>query len=401
MKSKYKKILIACLVMGLGLLVYDYVDSKILFDGKLLRNETATGPKSEDLQLRFKGNDRDYTVEISDRGLTQKQLKALFRQATEEIDKSYLGKNKSADKVMYDLDFKKSYCDGLINADFKFDKYGLINTDGTLVKEYIPDEGEVVNVIAELSYEDQVELYSFSVMVVKPGLDTVEGQLNAIDEAVKKADESTRTKSYMKLPKKVEDMSLTWKKKMNFRGLQIILLGFAAVAGLIAGAKRDEKQAVQKRIEEKEWDYPMIVSELSILLGAGMSFRKALERIIAKYNDKKSEGNIRPGYEDMAITYRKIVDGMGEIAALEDMGLNSESKEYRKLASMLSQNLRKGSKDLLECLEKEEHYSFEMRKQRAIRAGEEASTKLLVPMTGMLFIVIIILVVPAVMQMNI
>jgi hypothetical protein len=83
------------------------------------------------------------------------------------------------------------------------------------------------------------------------------------------------------------------------------------------------------------------------------------------------------------------------------MGLNSESKEYRKLASMLSQNLRKGSKDLLECLEKEEHYSFEMRKQRAIRAGEEASTKLLVPMTGMLFIVIIILVVPAVMQMNI
>ena len=401
MKSTYKKILIACLVMGLGLLVYDYVDSKILFEGKLLRNETATGPKSEELQLRFKGNDKDYTVEISDRGLTQKQLKALFRQATEEIDKSYLGKNKSADQVMYDLNFKKSYCDGLINADFKFDKYGLINTDGTLVKEYIPDEGEVVNVIAELSYEDQVELYSFSVMVVKPGLDTVEGQLNAIDEAVKKADESTRTKSYMKHPKKVEDMPLTWKKKMNFRGLQIILLGFAAVAGLIAGAKRDEKQAVQKRIEEKERDYPMIVSELSILLGAGMSFRKALERIIAKYNAKKSEGNIRPGYEDMAITYRKMVDGMGEIAALEDMGLNSESKEYRKLASMLSQNLRKGSKDLLECLEKEEHYSFEMRKQRAIRAGEEASTKLLVPMTGMLFIVIIILVVPAVMQMNI
>ena len=69
--------------MGLGLLVYDYVDSKILFEGKLLRNETATGPKSEELQLRFKGNDKDYTVEISDRGLTQKQLKALFRQATE------------------------------------------------------------------------------------------------------------------------------------------------------------------------------------------------------------------------------------------------------------------------------------------------------------------------------
>ena len=33
MKSTYKKILVACLVLGIGLLVYDYVDSKILFDG--------------------------------------------------------------------------------------------------------------------------------------------------------------------------------------------------------------------------------------------------------------------------------------------------------------------------------------------------------------------------------
>ena len=145
----------------------------------------------------------------------------------------------------------------------------------------------------------------------------------------------------------------------------------------------------------------MIVSELSILLAAGMSFRKALERIVLRYSAKKEVSGIRPGYEDMALTYRKMVDGMGEIAALEDLGMKSESKEYRKLAMLLSQNLRKGSKDLLDSLQKEEQYSFELRKQRAMRAGQEASTKLLVPMAGMLFIVIVILVVPALMQMNI
>ena len=145
----------------------------------------------------------------------------------------------------------------------------------------------------------------------------------------------------------------------------------------------------------------MIVSELSILLSAGMSFRKALERIVAKYNAKKKTEGIRPGYEDMALTLRKMADGMGEIAALEDLGMKSESKEYRKLAMLLSQNLRKGSKDLIDSLQKEEQYSFELRKQRAIRAGEEASTKLLIPMAGMLFIVIVILVVPALLQMNI
>ena len=67
---------------------------------------------------------------------------------------------------------------------------------------------------------------------------------------------------------------------------------------------------------------------------------------------------------------------------------------------LLVQNLKKGSKDLLESLEKEESAAFEMRKQRALRLGEEASTKLLIPLAGMLFIVIVVLIVPALMQVN-
>ena len=205
----------------------------------------------------------------------------------------------------------------------------------------------------------------------------------------------------MVLPTEVEDMKLSWKKKMDYRGLQVIILGIVTVLGIQLGKKKDEKKAKQLEIAEKEKDYPMIVSELSILMGAGMSLRKALERIIARYNQKKKSGMVRPGYEDISVTYRKMCDGLGEVAALEDLGMNSESKEYRKLAMLLAQNLRKGSADLISCLEKEEKYAFEMRKQRAIKAGEEASTKLLIPMAGMLFIVIVILVVPAIMQMNI
>ena len=86
---------------------------------------------------------------------------------------------------------------------------------------------------------------------------------------------------------------------------------------------------------------------------------------------------------------------------LEELGKNSESREYRKLSMLLVQNLRKGSRDLLDCLEKEEKYAFELRKQNAIRAGEQASTKLLIPMAGMLFIVILILIVPAILQIKI
>ena len=400
MKLTYKKILIVCLIMGSALLVHDYLDTKVNFDGTLKRNAAGDGSANEALELEFLDESKELTVEVSQQSLVDKQVESQFENAIKEIDKTYLGKNESANNVCYDLNLKASYCDGLIQAYWRFDNYGIISNDGKLNEENIPEEGQVVNLIAELSYEDYERIYSFSVVVCPISYDTMEGKLLAIKKAVRKADEETKADASLKLPTTVGDMKLSWKKKMNYRGLQLMLLGIAAVVGLQVGEKRDKKQQAQNIIAKKEQDYPLIVSELSILLSAGMSFRKALERIVTKYNQRKSKGEVRAGYEDMVLTYRKMLDGMGELAALEDLGQKSDCKEYRKLAMMLVQNLKKGSKDLITSLEKEEQYAFEMRKQRAIRAGEEASTKLLLPMAGMLFIVIVILIVPALMSFS-
>ena len=393
--------IVVCLVLGIGLLVHDYLETRINFDGTIKRSAAGTGNSTEDLELNFLDQNKELSVEISDQSLSKKEIRSKIQEAIDEIEGSYLGKNKSANEVCYDLELKSSYCDGMIDAYWTFDKYGLISSDGTIRTSEIPEEGEVVNLVCELSYEETTELYSFSVFVCHKGLNTVDGQLEAIEKAIKGVDETTRDKDKMILPTEVEDMKISWKRKMDYRGLQIIILGIVTVLGIQLGKKWDEKKAKQLEIAEKEKDYPMIVSELSILMGAGMSLRKALERMIKRYNLKKMSGAVRPGYEDISVTYRKMCDGLGEVAALEDLGKNSESKEYRKLAMLLAQNLRKGSADLISCLEKEEKYAFEMRKQRAIKAGEEASTKLLIPMAGMLFIVIVILVVPAIMQMNI
>ena len=181
-----------------------------------------------------------------------------------------------------------------------------------------------------------------------------------------------------------------------------MLLGIAAAVAMVVSQKRDKEKARELIIKERENDYPMIVSELSILMGAGMSFRKAIERIVIRYVAKvKKDPTLKSaGYDDIVLTHRRMQEGVGELAAIEELGKSSESKDYRKLSTMLIQNLRKGSRDLIDCLEKEEENAFEARKQRAIRAGEEASTKLLLPMGGMLLIIIVILIVPAMLQMK-
>ncbi len=400
-KKKIIGILAVLVLLGLGILVHDYIDTRKNFDGKLIRNNVGQGSYKQELEIEFLDKKEDIQIEVSERAMSDDEVAAAFEEAIAEIEESYLGKNSNPNKIMWDLNLKSSYCDGKIIAYWKFDNYGIISSEGKLNEEAISEEGDVVNLTAELSYEDESQLYSFSVVVYPLSLDTDEGKVNAIKKAVSNADEIQKDKSVLALPNEVENMSLIWKKKMNYRGLQIILLEIITVGGLVYGQKHDEKKEKQRKLNEKERDYPQIVSELSILLGAGLSFRKALERIVSKYELRKKQSGPRAGYEELVCTYRKIVDGMGELSALEDLGLKCDSKEYRKLAMLLTQNLRKGSRDLLDSLEKEEAYAFERRKQLAIKAGEEASTKLLIPMAGMLFVVIVILIVPALLQMNI
>ena len=62
---------------------------------------------------------------------------------------------------------------------------------------------------------------------------------------------------------------------------------------------------------------------------------------------------------------------------------------------LFEQNMRKGNEYLLEQLEREERNVYETRQRKMKTAGEVASTKMLIPMGGLLAMVLIILVVPA------
>ena len=400
-----KKMVLVAAVMGLlGLLIFikDFIDNRYDFSGQLERNDAGKGVISENLEVEFFDNRENISFNLQETSLSSQEVEAAFDKAVSEIDATYLGENTSPSQVCYDLVLNKKYADDLISAKWQFDDYGIITSEGQIQEDKTNENGTIVEVTALLSYGEYERDYSFSIVIYPLGLDTYQGQLYAINQELEKSNGDNAQKE-MKLPKSVGDMTLTWKKKMDYRGLVIVFLGIVAALAIYL-ADQEEKKKAKKEVENQRLrDYPLIVSDLSILMAAGMSFRIALERITGRYlsgisanPEKKSAG-----YEDMVRCYKRLVDGAGEMTAIELLGKESEAKEYRKLSMLLAQNLRKGSKDLIECLEKEEASAFEQKKQRAIRAGEEASTKLLLPMGGMLLIVIVVLVVPAVMQMNI
>ena len=65
------------------------------------------------------------------------------------------------------------------------------------------------------------------------------------------------------------------------------------------------------------------------------------------------------------------------------------------------QNVRKGNAQIQKILEKEKIEAYEKQKARVKIAGEEAGTKLLLPMLLMLLIVLIIIMVPTGMSLKI
>ena len=93
--------------------------------------------------------------------------------------------------------------------------------------------------------------------------------------------------------------------------------------------------------------------------------------------------------------------GIAESESYENFGRRCDVQMYIKFGALLSQNLRKGTKGMTQLLKIESVQAFEERKARAKRLGEEAGTKLLLPMFLMLAVVLVIVIVPAFLSVQI
>ena len=103
----------------------------------------------------------------------------------------------------------------------------------------------------------------------------------------------------------------------------------------------------------------------------------------------------------MIITNHEILDGESERLAYQKFGERVDLGEYQRLIRMLLQNLQTGSRGLCKLLEQESENALEERKALAWKLGEEAGTKMLLPLMMMLGIVIAIIMIPAMLSFQV
>lgn len=201
------------------------------------------------------------------------------------------------------------------------------------------------------------------------------------------------------LPDEVNGTRIQWSYPIDHSGTILLSLSILAALLLIVSREREKEKQRQKRRDQMFLDYPNLVTKLCLLMQAGMTMRRAFSKTALDYRKYQQTRDVpRCAYEEMLITYYEMESGVLESQAYENFGRRCDHPQYRTLATLLSQNLKKGSRGLLEILERESLSAFEDRKRQAKIIGEAAATKLLIPMVLMLLVVLIILMVPACMS---
>lgn len=205
-------------------------------------------------------------------------------------------------------------------------------------------------------------------------------------------------------------LRIYWANQITLFWLALLFLGFIGafgevdsgfvffavmlLAGVVYFAYYDLNERVKKRRTRIQLDFPGFINTLALLMNTGMTLSRSWEKIVMD-NPRK-----RPLYEELQIVLTDISAGKPENKAYEDFAKRCRTPEITKFVTVVLQNMKKGTGDMVSILRVQSNECWEMRKNTAKRLGEEASTKMLFPMMLMFIAILIIVATPAVLAMQ-
>lgn len=405
-KERLKKPLLVLLAGSilLGLLILTgVISTKDEEVREVSRNSYDEMARDETFLLKTEeGQEIPIHIQVKEQLYSKTQIKDFFKNARERIPDEILGENKSLEEVWTDLELMDQLEENPIVITWETTNGEYITPYGERTDKELEEDALEMEVTATLTIQDIEERVTVPIRLVQKKLNKEEAFINQVEEEIELRQEENRTESAFELPEEVDGVSLTWFKEntMSVGGMFFLIV---LAAGLVYWKEEKDIEKQEKfRKEQMLLDYPDIVSKLTLLLGAGISLQRAWEKMIREYMQKREQKQMKKRfiYEEMAFAYREMENGVSIQAALNHFGVRCDLPVYLKFSTLLAQNMRRGNKGLIESLQRESEEAFEERKAMAKMLGEQASTKLLLPMFLMLFMVLVVIIVPALLSFS-
>ncbi|MBP5330868.1 MAG: hypothetical protein J6Y89_03345 [Lachnospiraceae bacterium] len=385
-------------------------ESHLLSGNRLSRAPSGQGESVYELKVADEeGTEKDITVTVSEQKCPEDKLDEFFEDATQKLKLAVIADNASADEVTGKLDLVREIPGTSIKVTFDDPDPQYIYYDGTIRQENVL-EPVIITLTAELVYFDEIRIVSFPIRLVPAVPDESKIFEEKLLAELEAADTATLKEGYMILPDDIDGKKLGWDEKKDSIPGMIAVIGLITALGIIPAKSAELKKQLKQREKEMINDYPDIISKMSLLLTAGMTSRGAWEKICLDYERMKKKDGIdvkkgsrtgRYAYEEMVRTLMQMNLGRSESEAYEEFSNRCRVAAYQRMGSLLAKNIRRGSREIIGLLQSESENAMQERLQRVKEKGEEAGTKLLLPMFGMFGIVMAIVIVPAISSMGI
>lgn len=392
LKLKIVYVLIFCMA-----LVFDVTGGVLKKDNTIDRKQIGGDSVDVDLILNVKDMVEDYEIhlEIEPEKITKEKADACFLEVIEEIEEEF-------QSIEREVPIQTSYAEGLVKAEWSFSPSGIIDSDGKIQIEKLSEENTLVTAKAVLKCGAYETLYSFPFQIAKPKLTEWEKLERALEEWFDNQQEKEGTDIFQ-LPEELNGVRIQWEEKKELFAVKILCLEGISLIVLQIARKKEKENLEIKRKQKRDLQYPEISNQLLVLLESGMTTRQAWHKMASQYKEKRKNllAEESEVYEGIVRMDCLLSEGEKEKAAYDDFALQMDTMCYRRLVRLLVNNLEKGSKDICQQLNVEAKQAYEQRMLTAKKIGEEASTKMLIPMMLMMILVMIIVIAPAIMGFSI
>lgn len=364
---------------------------------RLARPEQGTGSREEQLEVRM--GEKTYPLEIllREQQLSKEQVQERLGETSDRLEGMFLNENPDLEHIRGTVSMPSSDPETGVNLQWYASSWEYLTVDGTIKNESLTEPTELqVQVMMEL--QGETGDWQRTVTIQPPDERVAEDQIRVLSWQLSERQKDNNDE--LVLPEELEGTSLIWYFRRDTTWLLLGALSILTVCAMRLGEKKEEERALAERERRMQLVYPEIVSRMGLYMGAGISTRKAWERIVAGYRQEQGK-SCNEAYEEMCTALYEMQNGVPESTAYERFGARCRLPSYLKLGTLLSQNLRRGTKNLSELLEEESREAFENRKALAKKMGEECESKLLLPMILMLLTILVMIMYPAVASFQI
>lgn len=360
-------------------------------EGRVRRGTYLEQPR--EILVRASGFEQPFSVMVGEERLNGEEADALCQTFWESLQEKMPGENPSLQEVSKDLRLADALEGYPFLVEWESGEPELIDSSGQVGAAEV---ASTVLLRATITYKDREWQKEVSVRLLPRQLSEEELRRQNIQELLADSELESREEALWKLPGDYQGEVLSWSQVTQDNSLFIWggILAVALAAYFLAD--KDLHDTLGKRKERMKREYPDIVQKLVLYMGAGMTIRRAFQKIAGDYERARAQGGRQePACEEMLYACRELQAGISEGAAYEHFGKRTGLQEYIRLCTLLQQNLQKGNSTLLTRLREEADRAVLEKMQSSKKRGEEAATKLLLPMVMMLLVVMLMIMVPA------